>query len=77
MNIDVILKYNLDYVNYSMMLDNIVGNFNYFEKLNNQREIMINNNENAGFANVVQVIIGLMFIVGFSVLIGYLMFVMK
>lgn len=77
MNIDVILKYNLEYTNYVMMLNNIVGNFNYFEKLNSQKEIMAKNVNNAGFANVLQAGVGLIFILGFSVLIGYLLFVMQ
>lgn len=76
-NIDIILKYNLELTNYEMILNNIIANFNYFERLNKEIEIIKKNKENAGFANVLQITIGLIIISAFSVLIGYLLFKMQ
>lgn len=76
-NIDMILKYNVSYDNYNMLLNNIISNLNYFEKLIKQREIVNNNSNNAGFVNVLQMLIGMLILVGFSVAIGYLLFVMQ
>ena len=76
-NIDVILKYNLDYTNYSMLLNNIISNLNYFEKLINEKTIINRNANNAGFVNVVQMVFGMLILVGFSVFIGYLLFLVQ
>ena len=76
-NIDIILKYNLEYSNYNMLFNNIISNLNYFEKLIKQRGIVNNNSNNAGFVNVLQMLIGMLILVGFSVAIGYLLFVMQ
>lgn len=72
-NIDVILKYNVDINAYNMIMNNIVTNLNYIEKLNNEKNL-VNNNQNAGFVNIIQLVIGLVIIMGFSVLIGYLLY---
>ena len=50
---------------------------NYFEKLIKQREIVNNNSNNAGFVNVVQMVFGMLILVGFSVFIGYLLFLVQ
>ena len=76
-NIDIILKYNLDLTTYNMVINNIVANFNYFEKLNKEIEFIKKNKENAGFVNIFQITIGLFMISAFSVLIGYLLFKMQ
>ena len=34
-NIDLILKYNVDYAHYNMLINNIITNLNYFERLKN------------------------------------------
>ena len=73
-NIDIILKYNLDFTSYNMILNNIVANFNYFERLKKEVEIVKKNNENAGFVNVLQMSIGLIVISILSFFIGYLLF---
>lgn len=72
-NIDIILKYNVDITTYNMMLNNIVTNLNYFERLNNEKTLAQNNN-NAGYVSIVQLVVGLGIIMIFSVLIGYLLF---
>lgn len=76
-NIDIILKYNLDFTSYNMILNNIVANFNYFERLKKEVEIVKKNNENAGFVNVLQMSIGLIVISILSFFIGYLLFKMQ
>ena len=73
----MILKYNLDYTNYSMLLNNIISNLNYFEKLINEKTIINRNANNAGFVNVVQMVFGMLILVGFSVFIGYLLFLVQ
>lgn len=72
-NIDIILKYNVDLTNYNMMLNNIITNLNYFERLNTEKNLVQNNN-NAGYVSVVQLILGLGIIMAFSVFIGYLLY---
>lgn len=76
-NIDMILKYNLSYDNYNMLLNNIISNLNYFDKLIKEKNIINNNANNGGFVNIVQMLIGMLILVGFSVAIGYLLFVMQ
>lgn len=75
-NIDIILKYNLDLGNYNMMLNNMITNLNYFERLNKEQS-MVTNNKNAGYVNIIQMIIGLVIIAVFSVCIGYLLYCIK
>ena len=74
--IDIILKYNVDLTTYNMIINNIITNLNYFERLNNEKTI-VTNNSNAGYINIVQLIIGLGIIMAFSVLIGYLLYVIS
>ncbi len=76
-NIDIILKYNLNYSNYSMLFNNIISNLNYFEKLIKEKMIISNNANNAGFVNIIQMVFGLFILVAFSVFIGYLLFRMQ
>lgn len=73
-NIDVILKYNVDLNNYNMLMNNIITNLNYLERLNNERTLIIKNSSNAGFVNIVQMVIGLGIIIVFSFCIGYLLY---
>ena len=72
-NIDIILKYNVDLTTYNMMLNNIVTNLNYFERLNNEKSL-VQNNGNAGYVSIIQLVIGLIIIMAFSVFIGYLLY---
>ena len=75
-NIDMILKYNVDMTNYNMLMNNIITNINYFERLNTEKSLVQNNN-NAGYVSIVQLILGLGIIMGFSVFIGYLLYVVS
>ena len=75
-NIDIILKYNLDLETYNMMINNIITNLNYFERLNKEQSMM-KTNTNAGYVNIVQMIIGIIIIAAFSVCIGYLLYCIK
>ena len=76
-NIDIILKYNLDLSNYNMVLNNIITNLNYFERLNRERSRLETSSSSAGYVNIVQMIIGLIIIAIFSVCIGYLLYCIK
>ena len=73
-NISIILKYNVDLSNYNMMMNNIITNLNYFERLNTEKSLVEKNNNSAGYVGIVQLLIGLIIIMGFSVLIGYLLY---
>lgn len=75
-NIDIILKYNVDINNYNMIMNNIITNINYFERLNNERTLVARNS-NAGYVNAVQMVIGLGIIIAFSVCIAYLLYCIK
>lgn len=72
--IDIILKYNVDANNYNMIMNNIITNLNYFERLNNERQLVAKNSSNAGYVNAIQMVLGLGIIVIFSFLIGYLLY---
>lgn len=76
-NIDLILKYNVEANHYNMMMNNIITNLNYFERLKNERELVLKNTNNAGFVNIIQMLIGLGIIIGFSFLIGYLLYTIQ
>ena len=75
-NIDMILKYNVDINNYKMLTNNIITNLNYFERLNKERTL-VKTNTNAGYVNIVQMIVGLAIVIGFSICIAYLLYCMK
>lgn len=75
-NIDIILKYNLDLTHYTMIINNLITNLNYFERLNKERTNLTNNN-NAGYVNIIQMGIGLLIIFAFSFCIGYLLYCIK
>ena len=72
----MILKYNVDINNYNMLKNNIQINMNYFDRLNKERTLPMTNN-NAGYVNIVQLLVGLMIIIGFSICIAYLLYNIK
>ncbi len=76
-NIDVILKCNVDINNYNMLMNNIITNLNYFERLNQERTLVNQNTNSAGFVNAIQMVIGLGIIILFSVCIAYLLYCIK
>ena len=59
-----------------MMLNNIITNLNYFERLNRERS-MLETSNSSGYVNIIQMIIGLVIIAVFSVCIGYLLYCIK
>lgn len=73
-NIDIILKCNVDLSNYNMMMNNIITNLNYLERLKTEKSLVEKNNNNAGYISMIQLIVGLLIIMGFSVFIGYLLY---
>ena len=73
-NIDVILKYNVELTHYNMMMNNIITNINYFERLKTEKSLVENNSNNAGYISIIQLLLGLLIIMGFSVFIGYLLY---
>ena len=73
-NIDIILKYNLDLESYTMILNNIITNIKYLERLNNEKITALNNSSSAGYVNAIQMLIGLGIIIVFSVCIAYLLY---
>ena len=75
-NIDVIAKYNLNLNTYSMLMDNVTTNLNYFERLNNERKLPKQNN-NAGFADIFTMGMVLLIIIAFSIAIAYLIYCIK
>ena len=60
-----------------MIFNNIISNLNYFEKLIQEKTIISNNANNAGFVNLVQMFIGMLIVFGFSFGIAYLLFTMQ
>lgn len=76
-NIDIILKHNVDINNYNIIMNNIITNLNYFERLNQERKIVTQNKNNAGFVNIIQMVLGLGIIILFSICIAYLLYCMK
>lgn len=76
-NIDAILKCNVDINNYNMLMNNIITNLNYFERLNNEKALVDKNNSNAGYVNTIQLVIGLIIMMVFSICIGYLLYIIQ
>lgn len=74
-NIDIIAKYNLNSTTYTMLINNITTNLNYFERLNREKNLAIQN-QNAGFIDIITMGIVLLIIVAFSVAIAYLLYSM-
>ncbi len=75
-NIDIILKYNVDLSSYNMIMNNMITNINYFERLNNERNL-VTNNRSAGYVSIVQLFLALGIIVAFSICIAYLLYCLK
>ena len=69
-------KYKIDINNYNMLMNNMITNINYFERLNKERTISRNNN-NAGYVNAIQMVVGLAIIIAFSICIAYLLYCIK
>ena len=75
-NVDIILKYNVDINNYNMIMNNVITNINYFERLNKEKTL-VSDRSNAGYVKAIQMIIGLVIIIAFSICIAYLLYCIK
>jgi hypothetical protein len=76
-SISNILKYNLDFNNYNMTLNNFLTNINYFEKLIQNKKIIEKQESNAGFVDIVQMVVALTLVIVFSICIAYLLYCIK
>ena len=70
----MILRYNVDIGTYNMIMDNIITNLNYFEKLLQEKAIMEQNKQNAGYVDALHMLIALAIIIAFSICIAYLLY---
>ena len=73
----MILKYNLDLNTYNMIMNNIITNINYFERLIKEKKIIEQNKNNAGYVDAFHMLIALGIIVAFSICIAYLLYCIK
>ena len=69
-----IFKYNVDINTYNMLMKNIITNINYFERIIESKRLQEQNKNNAGYVNIVQLLIALIIILLFSVGIAYLLY---
>lgn len=77
LNISNILKHNLEYNNYAMIMNNFITNINYFSKLIQEKELIERQKTSAGYVNVVQTIVSLFVIIIISFIIGYLLYIVS
>lgn len=72
-----ILKYNVDINTYNMLMNNIITNINYFERILKEKKITEQNKNNAGYVNIAQMVIALGIVIFFSICIAYLLYYIK
>lgn len=72
-----ILKYNVDINTYNMLMNNIITNINYFERILKEKKIIEQNKSNAGYVNIAQMVIALGIVIFFSICIAYLLYCIK
>ena len=72
-----IFKYNLDLNTYNMLMNNLITNINYFERLIKEKKIVEQNQNNAGYVDALHMLIALGIIIAFSVCIAYLLYCIK
>lgn len=72
-----ILKYNVDINTYNMLMNNIITNINYFERILKEKKIIEQNKNNAGYVNIAQMVIALGIVIFFSICIAYLLYCIK
>lgn len=72
-----ILKYNVDINTYNMLMNNIITNINYFERILKEKKIIEQNKNNAGYVNIAQMVIALGIVIFFSICIAYLLYYIK
>ena len=69
-----IFKYNVDIIYYNMLMNNIITNINNIKRLVSTKKIQEQNQNNAGFVNIVQLLLALLIIIAFSICIAYLLY---
>ena len=74
LNISNILKHNLEYNNYAMVMNNFITNINYFSKIIQEKELIEKQKTSAGYVNIVQTVVSLFIIMIISFVIGYLLY---
>ena len=72
-----IFKYNVELNIYNMLMNNINTNINHFKRVLQTKEIQERNQNNAGYVNIVQLLLALIIIVAFSIGIAYLLYNIK
>ena len=60
-----------------MLMNNIITNLNYFDKVLKEKAIVDRNKTSAGYADIFHIILALGIIVAFSVVIAYLLYSIK
>ena len=60
-----------------MLLKNINTNINYFQKILETKKLQEQNKNNAGYVNIIQLLIALVIMILFSVGIAYLLYNIK
>ncbi len=73
----IIFKYNVDINTYSMLMNNIITNINNYKRILATKELQERNQANAGFVNIVQLLVALLVIIAFSICIAYLLYNIK
>ena len=74
LNISNILKHNLEYNNYAMVMNNFITNINYFSKIIQEKELIEKQKTSAGYVNILQTVVSLFIIIIISFVIGYLLY---
>ena len=69
-----IFKYNVDIIYYNMLMNNVITNINNIKRLVSTKKIQEQNQNNAGFVNIVQLLLALLIIIAFSICIAYLLY---
>lgn len=72
-----IFKYNVDLNTYNMLMNNLITNINYFERLIKEKKLVEQNQANAGYVDALHILIALGIIIAFSVCIAYLLYCIK
>ena len=73
----MIFKYNVDLNTYNMLMNNIITNINYFDRLLKEKALFEQNKQNAGYVDIIHMVIAMVVIIVFSICIAYLLYNIK
>ena len=73
----MIFKYNVDLNTYNMLMNNIITNINYFDRLLKEKALFEQNKQNAGYVDIIHMVIAMVIIIAFSICIAYLLYNIK